>query len=295
MKSLILFTISFFGLVFFKAETNVIDVRGIESDSKDTLQSQKLYSGGYAYNDFDELIKGFQFCSLPAQEIYDDWNTTTIHPYKFDPGKFNDTICLDLIKQGDCEFVTPRVGRVSSKFGWRRYRYHYGIDISLYTGDSVRSAFDGVVRIARYSTSYGYFVVVRHYNGLETLYAHLSRLKVKTGDEVEAGDLIGKGGRTGRATGSHLHFEVRYKGWPLNPAEFIDFTTGKLIATSFELTPEKLSFLTKYTGHKYYTSSYGESLEEIATKNRIRLSYLCKINDFTSNYIPSEGEKIRVR
>jgi murein DD-endopeptidase MepM/ murein hydrolase activator NlpD len=295
MKSLFLFAISFIGLVFFKAETNVIDIRVLESESKDILYSEAKYSGGYAYNNYDELIKGFQFCSLPAQEIYDDWNTTTIHPYKFDPGKYNDTICLNMLKPGDCEFVAPRIGRISSKFGWRRYRYHYGIDISLYTGDSVKCVFDGVVRMARYSSSYGYFVVVRHYNGLETLYAHLSRLKVKAGDEVEAGDLVGKGGRTGRATGSHLHFEVRYKGWPLNPAEFIDFQSGQLTATSFELTPVKLSYLTKYTGKKYYTSLYGENLKEIAAKNRIKLSYLCRINDFSSDYIPSQGEKIRVR
>jgi murein DD-endopeptidase MepM/ murein hydrolase activator NlpD len=122
----------------------------------------------------------------------------------------------------------PVQGRVTSNFGPRRYRIHKGTDIDLETGDTIICAFDGVVRVAEYSGGYGNVVVVRHFNGLETIYAHLSKMEVRPGTPVEAGSLLGLGGRTGRATGSHLHFEVRYMGLAIDSRLFMDYETGTL-------------------------------------------------------------------
>ena len=115
---------------------------------------------------------------------------------------------------------------LQSKFGYRpRFRrIHKGIDLGLHVGDTVRAAFDGKVRICRYERrGYGYYVVIRHDNGMETVYGHLSKFIVKPDDRVKAGDPIALGGNTGRSTGPHLHFETRYMGLPINPADIIDF------------------------------------------------------------------------
>lgn len=292
MKTLLLITFSIIGLVQLRAPTQEY-IHEVDDSTSISAQYYKLIDTSF-WNS-DEFRKEVEFCSHPAQEIYQDWNKVKIHPYKYDPGKFDDTLCIDLLSKGGCGFVSPTIGRLTSKFGWRRYRHHNGLDISLYTGQPVVSAFDGKVRIARYSPSYGYLVVVRHYNGLETLYAHLSRLKVKPGQEVEAGNLLGLGGRTGHATGSHLHFEVRFKGWSLNPADFISFPEGKLTATSIEISPDKLKHLTRYSGRKYHRVVAGEDLYSVAQKYRTKPGYLCRLNNVAPDYYLSQGEKFRVR
>lgn len=123
-------------------------------------------------------------------------------------------------------FVAPVRGKLTSPYGWRaRFgRMHRGVDLNLHVGDSVVSAFDGKVRLVKYEANgYGNYVVVRHDNGLETVYGHLSRALVKPGQRVRAGQLIAKGGNTGRSTGPHLHFETRFMGLPVNPEAIIDF------------------------------------------------------------------------
>ena len=118
-------------------------------------------------------------------------------------------------------YELPHFGDVTSKFGWRRYRYHYGVDTKNQYGEPIFCVFDGIVRIARRSRTYGNFVIVRHKNGLETFYAHCSKLLVSQNQEVKAGDIIALVGSTGRSTGPHLHL-VRYKGNPINQI-LIDF------------------------------------------------------------------------
>ncbi len=123
-------------------------------------------------------------------------------------------------------FVAPVRGKLTSPYGWRaRFgRMHRGVDLNLRVGDSVVSAFDGKVRLVKYEAAgYGNYIVVRHDNGLETVYGHLSRTLVKPGQRVRAGQLIAKGGNTGRSTGPHLHFETRFMGLPVNPEAIIDF------------------------------------------------------------------------
>lgn len=123
-------------------------------------------------------------------------------------------------------YVAPVKGKLTSPYGWRaRFgRMHRGVDLNLNVGDSVVSAFDGKVRVVKYEAGgYGHYVVVRHDNGLETVYGHLSRALVKPGQRVRAGQLIAKGGNTGRSTGPHLHFETRFMGLAVNPEAIIDF------------------------------------------------------------------------
>lgn len=123
-------------------------------------------------------------------------------------------------------YVAPVKGKLTSPYGWRaRFgRMHRGVDLNLRIGDSVVAAFDGKVRLVKYEAAgYGNYVVIRHDNGLETVYGHLSRALVKPGQRVRAGQLIAKGGNTGRSTGPHLHFETRFMGLAVNPEALIDF------------------------------------------------------------------------
>lgn len=130
------------------------------------------------------------------------------------------------------KFTMPINGIVTSKYGYRTKfgRMHYGIDLDLKTGDTVRAAFDGIVRIVNYDKfGYGKYVVLRHNNGVETVYAHLSKQLVKREQIILAGQPIGLGGNTGFSTNSHLHFEIRYLGIALNPSLIVDFEKGAII------------------------------------------------------------------
>lgn len=155
-----------------------------------------------------------------GSELYNSWVTNKAHPYKRE--EVPDSFVIDL--RGFCMPTPSR--NVTSRFGYRPAfkRVHKGLDIKVYTGDTIVSAFDGKVRVVRYDEGgYGYYVVVRHPNGLETIYGHLSKQLVTTDQEVRAGQPIGLGGNTGRSFGSHLHFETRLAGEAINPEFLFDF------------------------------------------------------------------------
>ena len=135
-------------------------------------------------------------------------------------------IDLTLIQPEDYAFPLPG-GKVISPYGGRR-RYHSGTDIKTRANDTIVAAFDGIVRMARPYSAYGNVIVIRHYNGLETVYSHNSKNLVKPGDRVEAGTAIALTGRTGRATTEHLHFEVRFNGAHFNPNYVFRFKSRKL-------------------------------------------------------------------
>lgn len=149
--------------------------------------------------------------------------------YNFDSQSVNAYAGMEVPAVRDIDvtgFVAPVRGKLTSPYGWRaRFgRMHRGVDLNLRVGDSVVAAFDGKVRVVKYEAAgYGHYVVVRHDNGLETVYGHLSRTLVKPGQRVRAGQLIAKGGNTGRSTGPHLHFETRFMGLAVNPEAIIDF------------------------------------------------------------------------
>lgn len=152
----------------------------------------------------------------PSADLYEDWNNVYAHYETALPDSFR----IDL--RG---FHMPTSNRVvTSNFGARWGRQHKGLDIKVYVGDTIRAAFDGKIRIVKYERKgYGKYVVIRHHNGLETIYGHMSKHLVAENQEVKAGDPIGLGGNTGRSTGSHLHFETRLCGVALNPALMFDF------------------------------------------------------------------------
>jgi len=150
------------------------------------------------------------------------WNSTQLkYPLNTLPPK-DALITITLAEPYDHPYVQPVRGRMLSKFGPRGHRMHTGTDIKLNSGDTVRCAFDGKVRLAKRVNGYGNLVLVRHSNGLETLYGHLKAIKVNVNDLIKAGDLIGLGGRTGRATCDHLHFETRLFGVPFDSNKYID-------------------------------------------------------------------------
>ncbi len=170
---------------------------------------------------------------FPSHDLYSTWDTTSAHPYNFYESFKGDSVMLTLTNDGDGGFIMPFKGAITSEFGWRKYRPHYGTDIKLETGDQVVSSFDGMIRLAKYYYGYGNCVIIRHNNGLETVYGHLSKLLVEAGQKVTAGSIIGLGGNTGRSFGSHLHFEMRYLGQALDTEDFIDYTKGELKTNTF--------------------------------------------------------------
>lgn len=153
----------------------------------------------------------------PASEIYSTWDNKAA---SIAPGVLPSVFRIEM--KG---FSMPTLSRkVTSAYGKRWGRQHTGLDIKVYVGDTIYAAFDGKVRICKYNSGgYGYYIVIRHPNGIETLYGHLSKQLVKENQIVHSGQPIGLGGNTGRSTGSHLHFETRLLGKPINPALLFDF------------------------------------------------------------------------
>ena len=199
----------------------------------------------------------------------------------------------------------PYKGKLLSKYGMRGGRFHAGMDIKLETGDTVISAFDGTVRIARVMSGYGKMVVIRHHNGLETVYAHLSKILVNINEVVKAGQPIGLGGRTGRATTSHLHFETRYLGEHFNPDRIIDFDNYTLVRDTLLINKEfwhplKASSTIasahdeKSVSKKYHTIRQGDTLSIIARKYRTSVKSICKLNGIKESKTLQLGKKLRV-
>lgn len=171
---------------------------------------------------------------MPSATLYQHtWYTARVKGPDFSFSQIPDEIVLRLIDESKGrKFCFPVKKRKSSSYGWRWGRPHTGIDLALNTGDKVFAAFDGVVRLAKYNGGYGNCVVIRHYNNLETLYGHLSKINVKVGQVVKAGDVIGLGGSTGHSTGPHLHFECRLLYACFDPEWIFDLETYS-IKTSF--------------------------------------------------------------
>mgnify|MGYP002869870519 FL=1 len=230
-------------------------------DTDDKFRKVILFDNGtWVYFNIDKP-------EIPDSLNTDHWDTEVIHVIGIDVNTIPDPLDLPLIDSvhGYC---IPHPGPITSRFKYRGRHPHKGIDIGLTSGDAVYAAFDGVVRIAmptRMSGGYGNVVVIRHVNGLETYYGHLSKYVVKPEDIVRAGELIGYGGSTGRSTGPHLHFETRYLGQAFDPERIFDFESGTLRDTIFTL-------------HRHYfniNSHYGQTDQQsaAASKNPPKSSY----------------------
>lgn len=236
--------------------------------------------------------------------LYNEWSNEFTHNGAVLPDSFR----IDL---RDFHMPTDRT-KVTSNFGYRWRRQHKGIDVKVYIGDTIRSAFGGKVRIVKYDRrGYGKYVVIRHYNGLETIYGHMSKWLVDENQEVKAGDPIGLGGNTGRSTGSHLHFETRLCGVALNPALMFDFHNQDVVGDFYtfqrstyqrestvanrlrgagakggknneEMEMARQKPTKEYAEVRYHKVKRGESLSTIARKHGTTIKALCNLNHIST-------------
>ncbi len=251
-------------------------------------------------------------------KYYTSWDTLCVRRYSEVPPLAGDSTNLPLFSDYSTGFVMPVEGDFLSPFGHRGRRVHAGVDIKLEAGDPVSCAFDGVVRMARRYSGYGNCVVVRHYNGIETLYGHLSKISVKVNQQVKAGDIIGLGGHTGRASCNHLHFETRFQGKAFNPKQLIDFNTYNLLADTFTVTKATYGLSRDYIpsasneiiatnndsvkhnaksskSKKYHTIKSGDTLGALSLKYGTSVKQLCSINGIKPTKTLKLGTKLRVR
>ena len=247
------------------------------------------------------------------------WDTTTLFPYKeVDMSGMPKSVVIDLV-DSLTSYHCPYQGSVHprGKYGPRRRRQHQGVDLPLKMGDPVYATFCGRVRISEYNKGgYGNLVIIRHDNGLETYYGHLSERLVEPDQWVEAGQIIGLGGSTGRSTGPHLHFETRYYGQSFDPERLIDFKNGTLNRETFLL---KKSFFSIYSNAgqdfedeianeeqdkkeaaekaamKYYKIRSGDTLGGIARRYGTTVTNLCRLNGIKSTTVLRIGRSLRVR
>jgi murein DD-endopeptidase MepM/ murein hydrolase activator NlpD len=236
---------------------------------------------------------------IKTAEYFQVWDTENINPYDFKVEDWKDTVNIQLFdSMRDQKWSSPLASlSITSNFGHRWYRWHGGVDLDLNTGDPVYAAFDGIVRLSKSMRGgYGNFVVLRHLNGLETLYGHLSKLGVKAGEVVKAGEEIGKGGSTGRSTGPHLHYEVRYRGHAFDPNLIYDFDSARIRTDLFNLTPEHFGYLNKSRRQTvHHIVQEGETLYKISLLHRISVRQLCRLNRINSKTMLREGRKLRIR
>jgi len=255
-----------------------------------------------------------------VNKYYTSWDTLCVRRYSEIAPTAGDSIYLPLFNDYSTGFVMPVEGPFLSPFGYRGRRVHAGVDIKLEQGDPVSVAFDGVVRMARKYSGYGNCVVVRHYNGLETLYGHLSKIKVNVNQQVSAGDIIGLGGHTGRASCNHLHFETRFQGKAFNPKQLIDFNTYSLLSDTFTVTRSTYGLSRDYIpgissdiltaddgnqksksnsksakSKKYHTIKSGDTLSALSRKYGTSVKQICSINGIKPSKKLQLGTKIRVR
>ena len=228
-----------------------------------------------------------EMAAYPSFDLYPEWTNAYAHNYK-------NVVLPDSFKIDLSEFCMPTTNtKITSKFGPRRRRLHNGIDVKVYIGDTIRSAFSGKVRVVKDQgrrKGYGKYVIIRHENGLETVYAHLSKQLVKEDQYVEVGEVIGLGGNTGRSTGSHLHFETRFLGQAINPALLFDFEKQDIVTDSYLFMKGKNRYrrnnakagVVATSGDvQYYKVRKGDSLSRISQKTGVSIDRLCKLNGIT--------------
>ena len=281
-------------------------VAAIPAQGQDLLASQAPIDRKMKAVDsvfLQKLIQQEEEWESPATDLYDDWDNIFAHRQTEVPDSFR----IDLR-----DFCMPTPSRViTSNFGPRWGRRHQGLDIKVYIGDTIRAAFSGKVRMVKYEAKgYGKYVVIRHDNGLETIYGHMSKQLVKENQDVRAGEPIGLGGNTGRSTGSHLHFETRLCGVALNPAIMFDFRNQDIVADDWMFCRatynKESSQATRLRGAggvyrggdglnyaevpggadksvaqrqtHYHKVKRGETLSAIARKHHTTINAICKLN-----------------
>ncbi|MBR5851849.1 MAG: peptidoglycan DD-metalloendopeptidase family protein [Bacteroidaceae bacterium] len=231
---------------------------------------------------------------IPSDDIYPTWSNSVVHYNSAMPDSFR----IDLRN-----YVMPTSNtKITDIFGYRpnRRRVHQGLDIKVQTGDTIYAAFDGKVRVTSYQRrGYGHYIVIRHNNGIETLYAHLSKKLVKANQNVKAGDPIGLGGNTGRSSGSHLHFETILMGKSLDPALMFDFKNQSMTGEHYMYRKPGSKYIengkVKIAGpeKKYHKVKSGDTIEKIARKYGVSQKRIFELNGLKSNSIIRPGQTLR--
>jgi murein DD-endopeptidase MepM/ murein hydrolase activator NlpD len=231
----------------------------------------------------------------PALSLYPNWNNQYVHAYG--NAIIPETYTIDLT---GFHMPTPST-RITSPFGPRWRRMHNGLDLKVNIGDTIVAAFDGKVRVVKYERrGYGKYVVIRHDNGLETVYGHLSKQLVENDQLVKAGEPIGLGGNTGRSTGSHLHFETRFLGIAINPVYMFDFPKQDIVADTY--TFRKTKGVKRAGSHdvqvadgaiRYHKVKSGDTLSRIAKLRGVSVSTLCKLNRIKATTTLRIGQVLR--
>ena len=285
----------------------------------DTLNTADRYCKVVLFDNGTWLYYKLEKPDIPDSLSYDHWDTETVHSYRdIALNDLPDEVVLRLVDSVH-RFCIPHPGPVTSQFKFRWHRPHRGVDIGLHTGDEVYAAFDGIVRVALPTSmtgGYGNVLVVRHANGLETYYGHLSKFLVKSGDVVKAGEAIGLGGSTGRSTGPHLHFETRYMGQSFDPERIFDLYNGTLREEVFVLKKHYFNINSHYgqtdeqsakvsqkppqeqapkSKKSYYTVKKGDTLSKIAKRNGTTIKKLCQLNGIRQNKKLQIGQRLRVK
>jgi murein DD-endopeptidase MepM/ murein hydrolase activator NlpD len=263
----------------------------------------KLETDGVARAKLEEYKEQVNMENLlfPADELYNsNWDTIHVNPFVSQKINFPESYTVN------CNSFTMPISsdgiKVTSKYGPRRRRMHRGIDLKVQVGDTIRAAFDGKVRIKSYERrGYGYYLVLRHPNGLETVYGHLSKFLVKENDIIRAGKPIALGGNTGRSTGAHLHFETRFLGKDIDPADIIDFENGQPYKDEYVFNNVKIDgkesniYTSSDNDYAIHRVKQGETLSGIAQKHETTVNELCRLNNITVKSKLAIGQRIRFR
>ena len=231
---------------------------------------------------------------IPSDDMYPTWTNSVVHYNSNLPDSFRINLR---------NYVMPTSStKITDIFGYRprRRRVHQGLDIKVYTGDTIYAAFDGKVRITSYQRrGYGHYIVIRHNNGIETLYAHLSKKLVKVNQNVKAGDPIGLGGNTGRSSGAHLHFETILMGKSLDPALMFDFKNQTVTGESYIYRKPGSKYIengkVKIAGPepKYHKVKSGETIAKIAKKYGVSQRRIMELNGLNAKSIIRPGQRLR--
>ncbi len=256
----------------------------------------------------DEMVQIASYFSV--------WDTRRVNPYGISPREFDEVIQIKLydVSEGRLWASPMETMRLTSHFGWRWKRWHTGTDFGLTTGEPIRAAFDGIIRVATVVGAYGRCVVIRHFNGLETLYGHLSKINFPSSTYVKAGDIIGLGGSTGRSTGPHLHFETRYEGNPFNTENIYSYASGKAEIRSQEFTLSSKLYDYLRGGSSKIDFEYeeeekpvntvqkvwikvrsGDTLYKIASRNGTTISEICRLNKIRPSTKLLVGTRLRIK
>jgi hypothetical protein len=267
---------------------------------------------------------------------YSVWDTKSLNPYGLNPKEFEEIVPITLYNVNEGRNWSPVLDKslVTSHFGWRNRRWHKGTDLDLETGDKIYAPFDGVVRVSGVHSGYGRTVILRHYNGIETLYGHLSKFNFEPGTFIKAGEVIGRGGNSGRSSGSHLHYETRFEGNQFDPENIYNFKNNPMVIRSseFVISPRIFDYLRGGSSRPssiitepssvqssgvvedieeeiddeeevpvrvekkiWYTVRNGDNLTEISKKFHSSVGEICRLNKISAYKKLYVGLKLRVK